>query len=53
MSKLVWVTLFASSLMGVACQPAPKVEFAVSDKPDYSGAYKFTLAKTAIKLDYG
>ncbi|MDP2331235.1 MAG: hypothetical protein Q8M19_11155 [Reyranella sp.] len=52
MTKLFGVTLVVL-LMGAACQPAPKVEFAVSDKPDYSGAYKFTLAKTAIKLDYG
>lgn len=53
MKKKIWMPLIAALTMNAACQPAPKVEFAVSDKPDYSGAYKFTLAKTAIKLDYG
>ena len=53
MKRIARGPLIAVLLMSAACQPAPKVEFAVSDKPDYSGAYKFTLAKTAIKLDYG
>lgn len=51
--KAISCAVAAAALACAGCQPLPKVEFGVSQAPDPTGAYKFTLARSAIKLDYG